>query len=371
MFKSYTLSNFHYAAKWDSPKESEQNDRKEVNDLAVKYTSLPDGNEKEELFLQLIRNFHSYLMKYTLMVVKGQIPSLKTPAGKDAAKMLKTLMPSGSSQSHMALSQVCKTLHLAFKQQSTDDVYDIMVMCFLKASKKYDPFYHTKIKQVSEYLNEELNKKAQIDVSDISIKMGFIASGCLKWLARKGFLEATVDAKKKITGYKRGQIWPIPNETFSTEPIGFTYFVQTWFRYYVNDYITDSMSQLESKPNIMQLEHAYSNDAINDTFIDTSKDLLPSIDGNFTDSKGMTWQVDLNLVNHQLDISPINNEWVFSTSDKMFKELSAKQRWLLKMIYVEELSWTDIAHNLDCTVNTAKSQLKSTLVFIREEIGLQ
>jgi hypothetical protein len=368
MFKSYTLANWHYAHSWDLPKDAEQNDRKEVNNLAIQYTSLAIGPEKEALFLQLIRNFHSYLMKYTLMVVKGQVPSLKTPAGKDAAKMLRTLMPSGSAENHGALTQVCKTLHLAFKQQSTDDVYDIMVMCFLKATNKYDPFYHTKIKNVSEYLNKTLKAKVIIDVSTVTSTLGFNTSGCLKWLSRKGFIEVVCDTKKKITGYRRGIIWPIPQETFSTEPIGFTYFVQTWFRYYLNDYITNSMSQLESKPDVLQLEHAYSHS--DDSDMGNIKDLVPNIDGNFVDTNGVTWAADTTLMNLQLDVSPINHDWIFTNEDKMFKDLTVKQRWILKMIYLDELSWIEIASNLDCTVNTAKAQLKTILTGIRNQIDL-
>jgi sigma-70-like protein len=369
MFKSYTLAPYHYAAKWDLPKDSEKNDTKEVNELAIKYTSMEDGPDKEALFLQLIRNFHSYLFKYTLMVVKGQIPSLSTPAGKDAAKMLKTLMPSGSSDSHMALTQVCKTLHLAFKQQSTDDVYDIMVMCFLKAIKKYDPFYHLKIKQVSEHLNKYLTKKSQIDVNSITDIVKFNSAGCLKWLSRKGFITPVTDAKKRTSGYSRGEIWPIPKETFSTEPIGFTYFAQTWFRYYLNDYITNAMSELEAKPDILQLEHAYSNDGDGDTSaMSNGKDMVPSLDGDYTDNKGTTWVADITLMNLQFDISSISNEWVYKNKDKLFKDLTVKQRWILKMVYLDELSWSDIAKNLDCTVNTAKAQWKAVLLIIRSKL---
>ncbi|MGI4816329.1 MAG: RNA polymerase sigma factor [Janthinobacterium lividum] len=368
MFKSYTLSPYHYASKWDLPKDAEQNDREEVNKLAIRYSSLPESIEKEDLFLQLVRSFHSYLMKYTVMVVKGQLPSIKTPSGKEAAKMLKTLMPSGSGDNYGTLTQVCKTLHLAFKQQTTDDVYDVMVICFLKAIKKYDPFYHLKIKQVSEYLNEKFLTKGSIDVNSVTEDVGYPASHCLKWLARKGFLEAIL-SEKKITAYRRGEVWPIPDKTFSTEPIGFTYFVHMWFRYYLNDYITNSMSELEAKPDILQLEHAYTSEGL-ESFGNGNKEMVPCLNGNFTDANGLTWSADLNLMNLQLDVSPINSDWVYSNEDKLFKDLTTKQRWLFKMIYLDELTWVEIADNLDCTVNTAKSQWKNAIQIIRNKIDL-
>jgi hypothetical protein len=32
-----------------------------------------------------------------------------------------------------------KTLHLAFKNQTTEDIYDTLVFCFVKAARQYDP----------------------------------------------------------------------------------------------------------------------------------------------------------------------------------------------------------------------------------------
>jgi len=46
--------------------------------------------------------------------------------------MLKKLLPRGSNPDQAVLSKTCHTLHLAFKTMTTDDIYDAMVMCFLR-----------------------------------------------------------------------------------------------------------------------------------------------------------------------------------------------------------------------------------------------
>jgi len=38
---------------------------------------------------------------------------------------------------------------------TTDDIYDAMVMCFLRACRRYDPLYTDKVRQVCEVLDGE------------------------------------------------------------------------------------------------------------------------------------------------------------------------------------------------------------------------
>jgi hypothetical protein len=71
--------------------------RTEVNDLAIRYAKLPDGPDKEAAFLKLVECFHGYLIKYTNMVIRGQLPNPTSRVGKDAAEMLKKLLPRGSN----------------------------------------------------------------------------------------------------------------------------------------------------------------------------------------------------------------------------------------------------------------------------------
>jgi hypothetical protein len=43
-------------------------------------------------------------------------------------------------------------LHLAFKGQTTEDIYDTMVFCFMKAARQYDPYYADKTRKVCKEL---------------------------------------------------------------------------------------------------------------------------------------------------------------------------------------------------------------------------
>jgi hypothetical protein len=84
MFRSTLLAPSHYAGKWIIPDEDQRNDLKAVNSLGYKYATAPDSPEKEAMLLEVMECFHSYLMKYLCMIVRGTIPPAHTRAGKDA-----------------------------------------------------------------------------------------------------------------------------------------------------------------------------------------------------------------------------------------------------------------------------------------------
>ena len=91
-------------------------------------------------------------MKYLCMIVRGTIPPANSRAGKDAMELLRTLAPRGIKPSKALTDATCKTLHLAFKSQTTEDIYDTLVFCFVKAARQYDPYYADKTKKVCEVI---------------------------------------------------------------------------------------------------------------------------------------------------------------------------------------------------------------------------
>jgi hypothetical protein len=362
--KYFSLSYKHFASGWNV-EDNTYNDTKTVNELAISYSTATDESIKSDLGQQLLKCFHSYFMKYTGMVVTGQIPSLKTPAGRDAAKMLRMLIPEQQKDNYLALSAACKTLHLAFKQQTPDDIYNVMIFCFMKACNKYDPTYHTKIKDVCLYLKSI--KKKKFDIESINQNFDYDVRRVLRWLWRKKILNAIKDQKNIISAYEKGAEWPPSEKLFHSGPIGFTYFAPSWFKYYLNEYISDTMSQIETKENVLQLEHASA--SFNDEDYSISKDgAIQNIDGNYTDRNGVTRSADLSLMTHPLDISLMNDAWVNETNDKLFIHLKKSDRWLLKMIYVDELNWTEIAKVLQCTTNTAKSKFNTIIKSIQRKL---
>jgi hypothetical protein len=175
--------------------------------------------------------FHGYLMKYLCMIVRGTVPPANSRAGKDAIEFLRTLAVRGSDHSKARTEATCKTLHLAFKQQTSEDIYDTLVFCFVKAVRQYDPYYKDKTKQVCEVIG---GFPKQFTIEQLEARMGFDCGGILRALAGKGFL-ASIIGKKKVVGYRRGPKWPAPVEYFKSGPIGFVYVIQMWFRYYLNE----------------------------------------------------------------------------------------------------------------------------------------
>jgi len=71
----------------------------------------------------------------------------------------------------------------------------------------------------------------------------------LRLLARRGFL-VPVKENGKISGWTRSGSWPPPAEFFQSGPVGFAYFVSSWFRYYLQQWIEKRLSELESKEGV-------------------------------------------------------------------------------------------------------------------------
>jgi hypothetical protein len=153
-FESTFLAPSHYAGKWVIPEEDQHYDLAAVNALGYAYATAPDSPAKEAKFLEVMECFHGYLMKYLCMIVRGTIPPANSRAGRDAKELLRTLAPRGVAPSKALTDATCKTLHLAFKNQTTEDIYDTLVFCFVKAARQYDPYYADKIKQVCEAVGE-------------------------------------------------------------------------------------------------------------------------------------------------------------------------------------------------------------------------
>lgn len=363
MSRPYHLSSQHFAASWPTSNETAvQNDREVVNNLAIRFADLQEGPEKEEVFLQLVKFFHGYLMKYLFMVVRGIIPSPTTPAGKDSIFFLKTLMPKHMPVNHQTLLAMCRSLHLAFKQQSTDDIYDNMVYCFLRACRKYDPHYSTKVKEVYQAIDAKLKCSDQVAVEQVSEAVGFNSLNCIRWLGSKGVLQSITDSKR-VVGYTWGKNWPANPKLFASGPIGFTYYAVRQFKYYLNEYVKKQMEAVEAQEHVLQLDYLAGSNSDNGPIVDEPG--LPHRYGNITDREGSSWAADTYLMDAPLDISEMSHEWVKATNDKLFKNLTPTERLILKMAFVDERTWVDIGATLDCNANTAKANFDQIMEYLR------
>jgi hypothetical protein len=373
VYRNATLSSSHYAYTWRVAAEGALNDREQVNKLAIDYSNLPDGPDKEAKCLELVQCFHGYLMKYLNMIVRGHLPSLKTPAGKDASRMLSTLVPAGTTITREALMQTCKTLHLAFKQNTADDIYDTLVMCMMRGIRKYDPHYTVKVKQVCDAINAKFRKKRGGDgvftESEITDTVGLDSRSYLRMLVRRGHLVSVAGPKKKVVGYKRTAKWPPPSALFESGPVGFVYFLPKYFQYYLHEYISDEMRAIESKEGMLQLDHRGEVfDSPNGPHPGDVRDIgIPHAEGNFVDRDGNRWAADTTLLNLSLDVSRMDEAWVESTTDKLFRKLTRTERYLLYLVYVKEYKWLEIAALLDCDTQTAHKQFDQIMIYLKDK----
>jgi DNA-directed RNA polymerase specialized sigma subunit len=101
-----------------------------------------------------------------------------------------------------------------------------------------------------------------------------------------------------------------------------------------------------------------------------SSDALPYADGNFVDQHGTAWAADTSLMEAQLDISEMTDAWVRQTKDKLFRNLTATERWLLQMIFRKEFNWVQISAMLQCSTQTARQQYNDVMKYLRGHVGV-
>ena len=90
----------------------------------------------------------------------------------------------------------------------------------------------------------------QVRVVDANRHLEFDCDRHLRFLARRGFLEAVKGKDGKISGWTRTELWPPKPEFFRNGPVGFPHFVQSWFRYYLQQWIEKRQSELETKEGV-------------------------------------------------------------------------------------------------------------------------
>src|SRR5579864_4743189 len=88
------------------------------------------------------------------------------------------------------------------------------------------------MKQVVEKIDEKLADRSQFSTADLNRYLGFDAVKFVRNLV----------GRKHLAGVGKGVFeraaWPPPATLLEGEPIGLTYCVQTWFKYYLQQWIT-------------------------------------------------------------------------------------------------------------------------------------
>jgi hypothetical protein len=110
----------------------------EVTELGIRYAQASES-AKEELSLELLQCFHSYLMKYLDMIVRGHLPRYGGRVNDDSKKLLVNLLPKGTEVTQQSLMHACRHLHLAFKGYEPAEIYNVLATVLLRITSKYGP----------------------------------------------------------------------------------------------------------------------------------------------------------------------------------------------------------------------------------------
>lgn len=363
------LPRHHYAAKWVADKELKTPE--EVTDLGLLYVSLPEGPEKEKVLLELLQCFHGYTSKYLSMILRGHVPYYGGQVNKDAKIFLHRFLPRGSTINKQTLLNACRHLHLAFKGCEAGEVYDVLVVCLLRAIQKWDPKYSEKVQEVIAVIDTKLKHLPQFTAYQLNSQLQFNGSSIARMLVSRGFLA-------KVPGEKPGEpgqfqlcadAWPPPTTLYGGV-VGLTYFVSSWFRYYLQQYITSQMSQLESTEDILQLEHRHTR-AHNEKGSPQNSEMgIPTSGGHFSSCTGQ-WLADVCLMEQEMDLVQLNLAWVESTTNPLFASLTVQERYLFYLVYARELTWKDVASTLGLPLKQVKTMYVTVLDRLRVLSGAQ
>ena len=70
-------------------------------------------------------------------------------------------------------------------------MYDILVMCLLKAINKWDPHYTDKVRETVNVIDRKFPSRKQFTARQLSSELGFNGTSIARMLARPGFPEPT------------------------------------------------------------------------------------------------------------------------------------------------------------------------------------
>lgn len=328
------LPSNHYASDWSQ--NCEIRDTETVTKLGVEYATCRNPKRKEDLLFEIVRFFHSYLFKYAGMIISGSLPKTGGHVNEDTKKMLRMFLPAGTRVTGFTLAKTARTLNLAFKGQSTEEVYNILVGCLVRAVDKYDPRYVEKVKLAVEaiekmrnrcFTSKQVSEDAEFNCARICLML--VRRGHLKRVARPG--------NRKPAFFKRDD-WPVPDRLLNGKPIDLQYFIPTYFRRYLQQYITDQMKSIEARNPMIQLEEMGRKR--------WDGTMLPSSEGNMIEPTGKRWMADTGLMERDHDLPELTLAWVSDCSDFIFRSLDRRERLFLYQHYAKEMTQTQIADSV-------------------------
>ena len=175
----YSLSSSHYAARWGKQDYSLE----AMTALGIKYAAMQDGPEREDVLLTIVQAFNSYILKYVNMIMRGHLPTYRGYANRDSVNFLRRFLRPGDSPTDRASLQLaCRTMHLAFQNQTADEIYNILAGLLIKVIDAYDPAYTTKIKMVAQAI-DRLDAPGDV-ILDEELDVDFYPRRFLLWMTQ-------------------------------------------------------------------------------------------------------------------------------------------------------------------------------------------
>ena len=218
---------------------------------------------------------------------------------------LKYFLPKGHELTRKNLQKVVKHFHLAFKGMELEEIYDVLMEQLVAAINGYDPCYKAKVKKVIEVINSELSKRKQFRALDVRRHLEFDCDKHLRLLCRRGFLEVVPAGEGDEGARFQRLVWPPPVEFTEGDGdiIGLAYYLQKWFRFGLQEWITKRSRELEAKEGVYSLEgwnltranhFAYGSEGGGTD--NTLLEQVVSSDGDYRDDNGTTLSADVEMI---------------------------------------------------------------------------
>jgi hypothetical protein len=181
-------------------------------------------------------------------------------------------------------------------------------------------------------------------------------------LCRHGFLEPVPDDGGGRRYQRKASAWPPPAKYLNAGPIGFVYYLQTWFRYYLQQHIEHSRGQIETKEGVYSIDFGRNDDD-------------GGLDGDMFDARGSlvecsgTWWDDITDSERQNpDLSQMNLAWVAHTEDPLFADFSRADRMLLYLVFTRECTWEKVADAMQVSANEARAKYAKLMAVLQAAV---
>ena len=134
------------------------------------------------------------------MICRGHVPVINSRGriNRESRQFLLYFLPKGLVQHQPNLSNVARSLHLAFKGMETEEIYDVLMEQLVSAIGKYDPTYKDKVREVVGVLNRQLGAQRGFSILEVNRYVDFDSNRHIRMLCRRGFLGANPEERQTV-----------------------------------------------------------------------------------------------------------------------------------------------------------------------------